>query len=106
MIVGNGLAGVLALLAHRFEPIRSKALWWFIGVAEVSIFVQVGLGIAVVNSGRPIQQFHAFYGFVAIIAVAIIYSYRSQLKGKTYLLYGGGSLFVMGLCIRAMTLKR
>jgi hypothetical protein len=36
------------------------------------------------------------------MAVAIIYSYRNQLKGKLYLLYGGGSLFLMGLGIRAM----
>ena len=48
------------------------------------------------------QKFHAFYGFVAIIVVAIIYSYRPLLKGKTYLLYGGGGLFLMGLGIRAM----
>jgi hypothetical protein len=39
---------------------------------------------------------------VAIMAVAIIYSYRHQLKNKTYLLYGFGGLFLMGLGIRAM----
>jgi hypothetical protein len=43
-----------------------------------------------------------FYGFVAIIAVAIIYSYRIQMRHRLYLLYGLGSLFVMGLGIRAM----
>ena len=47
-------------------------------------------------------QFHMFYGFVAIIAVSIIYSYRNQMKHKLYLLYGLGGLFVMGLGIRAM----
>ena len=46
--------------------------------------------------------FHAFYGFVGIIAIAIIYSYRAQLKGRVYLLYGFGGLFIMGLGIRAM----
>ncbi|MEY4158329.1 MAG: hypothetical protein RL743_824, partial [Actinomycetota bacterium] len=43
-----------------------------------------------------------FYGFVAIIAVAIIYAYRVQMKSKVYLLYGFGGLFLMGLGIRAM----
>ena len=43
-----------------------------------------------------------FYGFVAIISVAILYSYRTQLRHKLYLLYGGGGLFLMGLGIRAM----
>lgn len=47
-------------------------------------------------------KFHAFYGFVAIIAVAIVYSYRAQMRHRLYLLYGFGSVFIMGLGIRAM----
>jgi hypothetical protein len=43
-----------------------------------------------------------FYGFVAIITVAILYSYRNSLRAWQYLLYGGGSLFLMGLGIRAV----
>jgi hypothetical protein len=43
-----------------------------------------------------------FYGFVAIIAVAILYAYRAQLRHRLHLLYGFGGLFVMGLGIRAM----
>ncbi len=103
VIVGNGLAGVWSLSAHKIEGLRTRALWWFIALVEVSIFVQVGMGVALVNKYKlEFPQFHAFYGFVAIMAVAIIYSYRNQLKGKLYLLYGGGSLFLMGLGIRAM----
>ena len=103
MIIGNGLAGVWALAAHKYIALRTRALWWFIGVAEVAIFIQVAMGVALVNKYKfTFPKFHAFYGFVAIISVAIIYSYRPQLKGKTYLLYGGGSLFLMGLGIRAM----
>ncbi|HAG67025.1 MAG TPA: hypothetical protein DCL10_01870, partial [Acidimicrobium sp.] len=68
-----------------------------------SIFVQVILGVIMVNRDkREFPQFHAFYGFVAIIAIAIIYSYRAQLKSRVYLLYGFGGLFLMGLSIRAM----
>ena len=103
MIVGNGLAGVWALVAHRNVALRSRALWWFTGIAQVSVFVQVVLGVAVVNRDKiEYPAFHAFYGFVAIIAIAIIYSYRAQLKSKMYLLYGFGGLFIMGLGIRAM----
>jgi hypothetical protein len=43
-----------------------------------------------------------FYGFVAIIAVGIIYSYRQQMRHRLYLLYGLGGLFIMGLGIRAV----
>jgi hypothetical protein len=102
-IIANGLAGVWALAANWITSLRSRALWWFIGVAQVSIFVQVIFGVVLVARYKYVfQQFHAFYGFVAIIAVAIIYSYRFQMKHRLYLLYGLGSLFLMGLSIRAM----
>jgi len=103
VIIGNGLAGLWALGAHRWPQLRTKALWWFTAVVEVAIFVQVGLGVALV-SGQHLEppQFHMFYGFVAIITVGIIYSYRAQLKQWLYLLYGFGGLFLMGLGIRAM----
>jgi len=102
-IISNGLAGVWALAAHKITPLRTRALWWYTGVAEFTIFIQVTLGVIMVNKNKlEFPAFHAFYGFVAIMAVAIIYSYRHQLKNKTYLLYGFGGLFLMGLGIRAM----
>ena len=82
---------------------RTRALWWFNLVAELTVFVQVGLGVYLVaGEGIEAQQFHMFYGFVAIIAVGLIYSYRNQLEEHRYLLYGGGGLFLMGLGIRAL----
>jgi hypothetical protein len=68
------------------------------------VFVQVALGVGMV-AGQHLEapQFHMFYGFVAIIAVGIIYSYRNQIARQyLYLLYGGGGLFIMGLGIRAL----
>ena len=102
-IISNGLAGLWALAAHKVMPLRTRALWWFTGLAQVTIFVQVALGVILVNKEKlEFPAFHAFYGFVSIMAVAIIYSYRAQLKTRMYLLYGGGGLFLMGLGIRAM----
>ncbi|NQV97225.1 MAG: hypothetical protein HQ486_05475 [Acidimicrobiaceae bacterium] len=102
VIVGNGLAGVWALAAHKVFSLRSRALWWFTTLVQFTIFVQVILGVAIVNRDKiEYPAFHAFYGFVAIIAIAIIYSYRAQLKSRVYLLYGFGGLFIMGLAIRA-----
>ncbi len=106
-IISNGLAGIWALAAHKITPLRTRALWWYTGVAEFTIFIQVTLGVIMVNKNKlEFPAFHAFYGFVAIMAVAIIYSYRHQLKNKTYLLYGFGGLFIMGLGIRAMLVGR
>lgn len=103
MIIANGLAGVWSLAAHRLVSLRTRALWWFTALAQFTIFVQVALGVLIVNRHKlEFPQFHAFYGFVGIIAVAIIYSYRNQMKHKLYLLYGLGGLFLMGLGIRAL----
>ena len=107
VIVGNGLAGLWAGAAHWLPSLRTRALWWFTVFVELSVFVQVGLGVGMVaGQGRNAPQFHMFYGFVAIIAVGIIYSYRQQLRHRLYLLYGGGGLFIMGLGIRAMLVGR
>lgn len=105
VVVGNGLAGAWALGAHWLEPLRHRSLWWFTTAAELAIFVQVVLGVVMVSAqGIEVDQFHQFYGFVSIIAVGIVYSYRQQLRTQRYLLYGGGGLFLMGLGIRAMFL--
>ncbi len=70
---------------------------------EISIFIQVALGVGMV-AGQKLKapQFHMFYGFVALLTVALIYSYRAQMEKYRYLLYGGGGLFLMGLGIRAV----
>jgi hypothetical protein len=106
VIVGNALAGVWALAAHRWEALRTRALWWFTIAAELTIFVQAGLGVGLVAGlGIEPPQFHLFYGFVAIITVGILYSYRSTsawVRQRMYLIYGLGGLFLMGLGIRAL----
>ena len=103
VIIGNGLAGLWALATLKLPSLRTRALWWFTTAVELSVFVQVAMGVGMVaGQKRVAPQFHMFYGFVAIIAVAIIYSYRNQMRHKLYLLYGLGGLFVMGLGIRAM----
>jgi hypothetical protein len=77
VIIGNGLAGLWSLGAWRLPSLRTRALWWFTVIAELTVFVQVALGVELV-AGEKIEavQFHMFYGF--------------------------GGLFVMGLGIRAL----
>ena len=105
VIIGNGLAGVWALSAQRFPALRTRALWWCTVFVEFAIFVQAGLGVGMV-AGQHIEapQFHMFYGFVAIIAVGIAYSYRQSdwVRQHVYGFYGGVGLFLMGLGIRAL----
>ena len=103
VIVSNALVGAWALAAHRWERFRTPALWRCTVAAELTVFVQVVLGVILVQ-GRDTKtyQFHMFYGFVAAFTVAIIYSYRAQLRPWLYQLYGFGGLFLAGLGLRAV----
>lgn len=105
VVFANGLAGLWCLGAHWVEQLRSPWEWRFVAVAQALLFVQVVLGVARLNQleGSAPQE-HTLYGFLTLIAVAILYGYRSQLSHVRHLLYGGGSLFIMGLAIRAMLL--
>ena len=103
MIIGNGMAGLWSLGAHKFPALRTRSLWWFTIAAEITVLIQAVLGVWMVNKQKiEPPQFHLFYGFVAIIAIGIIYSYRNQMMHRLYLLYGFGGLFIMGLGIRAI----
>lgn len=105
VVIANGIAGVWALSAHVVESLRHKALWVFIAAAQGLLFVEVALGVARLGQIEgEAPEFHTFYGFLTLIAVAILYGYRTQMDHIRHLLYGGGSLFIMGLAIRAMFL--
>ena len=105
VIVSNALAGLWALGAHWLPALRRRELWWFTIAAELTIVVEIVLGVLLVTrEDREAPQFHMFYGFVALASVGIIYSYRQQLRRQVYLLYGLGGLFLMGLAIRAMVI--
>ena len=106
VVGGNGVAGAWALAALRWPGLRIRALWWFTALAQVAVFVQVALGVGLVaGEDREAPQFHMFYGFLTLIAVGILYSYRAQLRDQLLVLYGLGGLFVMGLSIRAMIVR-
>ena len=105
LIASNAVVGVWSLAAHWFPSLRSVVLWVCIGIAQLSVFAMAIIGALMVNRyDIELDQFHALYGFSAIVAVGILYSYRTSpfINDKQYLLYGFGSLFIMGLGIRAM----
>ena len=69
------------------------------------MLIQVFLGVLLVTAEdfKP-PRFHMFYGFVAFIAVGLLYSYRYvwRAANRMELAYGLGGLFIMGLGIRAV----
>ena len=107
LIVMNAIAGGWCLAAFQIEAIRGRAMWLFVIVAQLTAFSQAVIGALLANrDGVELDDMHALYGFSAIIAVGIMYSYRTSpfLKNKELLLYGFGSFFVMGLGLRNLYL--
>lgn len=107
LVLSNALVGAWAISAQWVHALRVRVLWWAIGVAQLSGFAIAIVGVLIVNRyDIELDQFHALYGFSIIVAVGILYSYRGSpfVKDKLYLMYGLGSLFIMGLGIRAMYL--
>ena len=106
VVVANAAVGLWALGAHYDERLRRPSLWRATLVAELTIFVEVAHGVALVAvKDYEVAQFHAFYGFVAMATVGIVYSYRQQIAPHRHLLYGLGGLFLMGLALRSISIS-
>lgn len=105
VIFANGSAGVLLLASHRYRQLRSFWLWVLTTVAQIAMFMQVCLGAwLMTQQDSQASDMHALYGFSALVAVGIAYSYRHQLQSNIHLLYGWTALFLMGLGVRLMFL--
>lgn len=109
MLMGaNALVGAWCIGAHYESRLRHRSLWWSVIAAQVFVFVQVALGVILMNvDDLEPPDLHVLYGFSAIVAVALLYGYRSTsewVQDRQYLVYGLGSLFIMGLGIRELFL--
>ena len=105
-IVANFLAGVYTLIAWRVPKLRNRWLWWPTIIAEAMMLIQVFLGVLLVSVEHyEPPRFHMFYGFVAFIAIGLLYSYRYvwRAANRMELAYGLGGLFIIGLGLRALT---
>ena len=49
LVLSNAAVGVWALAAQRLEPLRRRALWWVIAVAQSSTFAIAIVGVLIVN---------------------------------------------------------
>lgn len=103
-IVSNGAVGLWALGAHQWPKLRHRAGWIAVVVAEVIVIAQVILGVLLQVNEEIEGDRHQLYGFAAFASVGIIFAYRNEMREKPYLLYGLGSLWLMGLGIRAALL--
>jgi hypothetical protein len=102
-IVGNALAGLVALAAWRVPSLRGRWVFACTVAAEIALLVQVATGATLVSSKKfTVPRFHMFYGFVGFITVGIAYSSRDSMRGRLEMFYGIIGLFLMGVGIRAV----
>jgi hypothetical protein len=104
VVASSALVGVWAVAAQWVEPLRWRGLWWAVAGAQSLLFVQAAVGAALYSRlTGPSPRMHMFYGFLTIVVVALLYGYRLPIGPRRYVLYGMGSLFIMGLSLQAMT---
>jgi hypothetical protein len=102
VIVANGLAGIVALVAWRLRSMPRR--WWVVltAIAEVALLVQVTSGAVLVSDETiTAPRIHMFYGFVGFATVGLAYSSRDSMRGRLEMLYGLVGLFLMGIGLRA-----
>ena len=107
MIGLNALAGCWCLAAYRWRRLDARPMWILVVIAECTAFAQAVFGALLARAdGIEIDDMHMLYGFSALVAIAILYSYRGSpfIEDKLPLLYGFGSLFIMGLGLRNLVL--
>ena len=103
VVAANGAVGLWALAAHQWIGLRHRSLWIATAVAQFLVLVQIVIGVVDMQSrGVEVGGVHLFYGFIALIWIGIVYSYRQQIERWQYLWYGAGGLFLMGLALRSI----
>lgn len=104
VIISNGAVGLWALAAHRYPVLRHRAGWVAVVIAQVLVVGEVLAGVVLQINKGGVGGEHQLYGFAAFVSVGIIFAYRNEMRTRPYLLYGLGSLWLMGLGIRALFL--
>ena len=106
LIASNAAIGLWFTAAQYLPVFRRARMWWWVIPPQVIVMVQAVLGAMIAARGVELDDMHALYGFSAIVAVGILYSYRTSpfIRDRQYLLYGIGSFFIMGLGIRNLFL--
>jgi hypothetical protein len=107
LIATNGVAGLWCLAAQRYRELRGRPLVVTVVIGQLTAVAQAIVGtVLMTRYDLEPAPLHALYGFSAVFAVAILYSYRASsfMRGKEYLLYAGGCLFIMGLGLRELVL--
>lgn len=101
VIVSNLFAGLWGLfLVRRRRPVP-KAFWPVIFAGQGALAIQVGIGLALIQTGIEPSGIHLFYGFVVAIAAVLSYAFRGEGARRTLIVFSSVALFIGAVSIRA-----
>lgn len=108
VVIGlNAVVGAWFVAGQYLAALQHRIVWVATMVAQLPVFA-VAITGAILGSrdGIELDDMHALYGFSGIIAIGILYSYRSSdfIRDRQWLMYGIGSWFIMGLGLRNLVL--
>lgn len=73
------------------------------GLAYVVVTLNVvAASVLVARHDWEFPELHMLYEFSNLVAIGIVVSYAKQLAPRRWLIYGFGTLFIMGLALRAL----
>lgn len=102
-VAACAVAGAWALAAHQWGMLRRSVLWWLTGLAYGVVSVNVvAASVLVARYDWEFPELHMLYEYSNLVAIAIVVSYAKQIPPRRWLIYGFGTLFIMGLALRAL----
>ena len=107
-IAFNYFAGFWMLASFKYKDLRRKKNFFApVYVGWLAICIQGFLGISLYMTGQEVgtgKGFHYFYGFIAMMTAAVLFSYSKTMGSKKILIYGISSLFLAGISTRSALL--
>lgn len=107
-ILINFGAGIWMLTSLKVKDLKRKKYFFTpVYIGWLAIAIQGFLGISLFMVGNEVEStkgFHYFYGFIAMMTAAVLFSYSKTLGSKKILIYGISSLFLAGIGTRSALL--
>lgn len=105
VIIVNLGVGLWGLISVRRSPPAPRSYWLTIMFGLFAVLVQVIAGVVVLNQLGLKPGFHAFYGFVILIAGILALAFKGESPKKAITITAGVALFMGAVAIRAVTVS-
>jgi hypothetical protein len=96
-------AGLWGLLFVRKRPVVPRSFLATIVAGQVAVAVQAVTGVIFLRQLDEQPGFHAFYGFVVLIAAVLSWAFRKDTPSRTVMTFSIVAVFIGAVAIRGFT---